>query len=113
MAGFSVGHLPVPGGASAAKRAGSLPPPAPLPCATPPRRAGGGRARRSLASLCRNARGKSVLSRVRCGVSGMPRTTTARAPPSLRDALRGAKKWAIQVGYPPFCKWPTLATASA
>ena len=108
MAGFSVGHLPVPGGASAAKRAGSLPPPAPLPCATPPRRRGGGHARRSLASLGRKGRGKSVLSRVQCGVWGMPQTTTARAPPSLREALWRSNKWAIQVGYPPCVNGPPL-----
>ena len=43
---------------------GSLPPPAPLSCGAATRRAGGGRARRSLASLCRCGRGISVLSRV-------------------------------------------------
>ena len=106
MAGFSVGHLPLPGGAPAPKNPGSLPPPAPLPCATPPRHAGGGHARRSLASVGHKGRGKSVLSRVRYGVSEKRSTTTARTPPSLREALWRSKKWAIQVGYPPSVNGP-------
>ena len=76
-----------PRGAPAAKKGGALSPPAPLSHGTPLRRAGGGHARRSLASLFRKGRGKSVLSRVRCGVLGMSPTTTARAPPSEREAL--------------------------
>ena len=38
----------------------------------------GGRARRSLASLCRIGRGKCSLFRVLCRVSGKCQTTTAR-----------------------------------
>ena len=47
----------------------------------------GGRARRSLASLFRIGRGKSVLSRVQCRVSEESRTTTGSAPHSERKAL--------------------------
>ena len=69
------------------QRVGSLPPPAPLSYCAPSRRTGGGHARRSLASPCRIGRGKSVSSRVQCGVRRKSLTTTARAPPSERQAL--------------------------
>ena len=46
------------------KRVGSLSPPAPLSCGAPPRRAGGGHARRSLASPFRSGRGKCLSFRV-------------------------------------------------
>ena len=67
----------------------------PLSYGAPLRRAGGGHARRSLASLFRTGRGKSVLSRVPCGVSGKSRTTTARRAPSEREALWLPEKWTI------------------
>lgn len=89
-------------------KSGSLPPPAPLPCGAPPRRAGGGQAKPNVASLFRNARGKSVLSRFQCGVSGRSRATTARAPPSLREASWRSKKWPIQVAHPPRVNGPPL-----
>ena len=76
------------GGVPAPKKVGSLSPPASLPYGAPLRRAGGGPARRSLASLFRSGRGKSVLSRVQWGVGRLSLTTTARAPPSERTALR-------------------------
>ena len=61
---FSLSPFTLPGGAPAPKTRGSLPPLSPLSCGAPPRRAGGGHARRSLASLSRSGRRKSVLSRV-------------------------------------------------
>ena len=76
-----------PRAAPAAKTGGALSPPAALPCGAPPRRVGGGHARRRLASLSRSGRGKSVFSRVQCGVSGKSHTTTARGPPSEKEAL--------------------------
>ena len=84
---FCLSPFTLPGGAPAVKKGGSLPPPAPLSCGAPARRAGGGRARRSLASLFHNGRGKCLSFRVRCGVSGKSCTTTARTPPSEREAL--------------------------
>ena len=74
-------------GALAAKNPGSLPPPAPLLCGAPPRPAGGGHVRRSLASVGVKGRWKSVLSRLQCGISEKRSTTTARASPSERVAL--------------------------
>ena len=38
MVNFGVHHLPLPGGAPAPKKPGSLPPPSPLPCGAPTRR---------------------------------------------------------------------------
>ena len=64
-----VKRLTLPDAAPGTKKPGSLSPPAALPCGAPLRWAGRGRARQSLASLFRNGRGKSVLSRLRCGVS--------------------------------------------
>ena len=64
MVNFGVHHLSLPGGAPAPKNGGSLPPLSPLSCGAPPRRARGGRARRSLAWLCRSGRGESVPTRV-------------------------------------------------
>ena len=61
---FCLSPFTLPGGAPAPKKGGSLPPPAPLSCGAPTRRAGGGHARRSLASLFRNGREESVTSRV-------------------------------------------------
>ena len=94
-------HLPLPVG-------GSLPPPAPLSCGAPARRARGGHARRSLASLFRMGRGKSVLSRVPCGVSEKSRTPTARAPPSEREALWLSKSCPVQVANPTLVKWTPI-----
>ena len=62
----------------------------------------GGHARRSLASLFRMGRGKSVLSRVLCGVSEKTRTPTARAPPSEREALWLSKACATCVRHQVF-----------
>ncbi len=45
---------------------------APLSCGAPLRRAGGGHARHSLASLCRNPRGKSVNPLSNAGFRGSP-----------------------------------------
>ena len=59
-----VDHSTCSDGASALKKGGSLSPPAALSCGAPLGRAGGGLARRSLASLGRIRRGKSVLTRV-------------------------------------------------
>ena len=82
-----VKRLILPDGAPAPKKGGSLSPPAPLSCGAPLRRAGGGPARQSLASLFRSGRGKCLSFRVQYGVSGKPHTTAARAPPSEREAL--------------------------
>ena len=57
----------------------------------PPRRAKGGHARRSLATLYRKGQGKLVSSRAPFDVSEKHRTTTARAPPSEREALWSSK----------------------
>ena len=54
----------LPRAAPAEKNGGSLSPPAPLLCGAPLRRARGGHARCSLASLFRRRRGQSVLSPV-------------------------------------------------
>ena len=89
-------------GASAAKSRGSLPPPAPLPCGAPPQPAGGGHARRSLASVGRKGRGKSVLSRFQCGVSEKRSTTTARTPPSGREALWSLNSCPARMSGPTF-----------
>ena len=75
----------LPRAAPAAKKVGSLSPPAPLSCGAPLRRARGGHARRSLASLFRSGRGKSVLSRVWCSVSGKSPITTLRGLRPLRE----------------------------
>ena len=91
-------------GASAAKSPGSLPPPAPLSCATSPQPAGGGHARRSLASVGRKGRGKSVLSRFQCGVSEKRSTTTARASPSEREALWSLNSCPARVSGPTFVR---------
>ena len=91
-------------GASAAKSPGSLPPPAPLPCGAPPRPAGGGHARRSLASAGLKGREKSVLSRFQCGVSEKRSITTARASPSEREALWSLNSCPARVSGPPFVR---------
>ena len=82
-----VKRLPPPGAAPAVKKGGSLPPPAPLSCVAPSRRARWGHARGSLAALCRMGCRKSVPPLGPCGVSEKPRTTTGRPPPSEREAL--------------------------
>ena len=82
-----VKRLTRPDAAPAVKNGGSLPPPTPLPCGAPTRRARGGHARRRLASRSRMGRGKSVLSRVPCDVWEKSWTTTGRPPPSEREAL--------------------------
>ena len=91
-------------GASAAKSRGSLPPSAPLPCGAPPRPAGGGHARRSLASAGLKGREKSVLSRFRCGVSEKRSITTARASPSEREALWSLNSCPARVSGPTFVR---------
>ena len=63
MVDFGVHHLPLPGGAPAPKKWGSLSPPAPLQYGAPLRRAGGTPARHSLASHCRSRRGEYVPTR--------------------------------------------------
>ena len=80
-------RLTLSGDAPATKRVGSLPPPAPLSYCAPFRRRRGGPARRSLASSFHIGGGKSVSSRVQCGVRRKSSTTTASAPPSEREAL--------------------------
>ena len=98
-------HLP--GGAPAPKNRGSLPPlpPPPVrrhdaPCEaadTPCRRRTG---------LYPGGLGQSVSTRVQCGFPGTAWTTTARASPSEREALRWSKAcatWcATWVRHPPF-----------
>ena len=94
----------LPRAAPAAKKGGALSPPAPLSCGAPLRQARGGPARRSLASLFRGARGKSVVSRVCCGVSGKSHTTTARTPPSEREALCVSRSCHPSMSPPPLLK---------
>ena len=60
--------------------------------------------RRRLASVGRKGRGKSVLSRFQCGVSEKLSTTTARASPSEREALRSLKSCPAQVSGPTFVR---------
>ena len=73
----------------------------------------GKHARHSLASLCRKGRGKSVLSRVPCGVSGKSRATTARGAPSERKALWWSKACHPLDVTPPLWKGDTHTAASA
>ena len=61
---FSLSPFTLPRAAPAAKKGGSLSPPAPLSCGAPLRPGEGGHARRSLASLFRNGREESVPTRV-------------------------------------------------
>ncbi len=95
-------------GAPAAKMRGSLPPLPPLSCGAPPRRARGGRARRSLASLFRSGRGESVPTRFQCGFPGTTWTTTARTPPSERGALGWSKSCPPWMSTPPSERWTPL-----
>jgi len=89
-------RLTLAGDAPATKIRGSLPPPAPLSYCAPFRRTRGRHARRNLASLCRFRGAKSALSRVQSDVPGKHLTTTARAPPSEKEALRLLKARATQ-----------------
>ena len=87
MARHCTRRLTLAGDAPTTKRAGSLPPPAPLSYCASPRRTGGGHARHSLASPCCIASRKSVLSRVQWVVRGKSLTTTTRALPSEIEAF--------------------------
>ena len=108
MVDFGVHHLPLPGGAPAPKKWGSLSPPASLSCGAPLRRARARHARRSLAFLVCSAGGNSVLSRLRYGVSGKSQTTTASPPPSEREALCVAGSLPCQISSPSSNGWKAI-----
>ena len=92
-----VKRLTLPDAALAVKKGGSLPPPSPLSCGAPARRARRGHAGRRPAPFCRRGRGESMLTRVRRGFPGKDSTTAARAALSESAALWLSKACATYV----------------
>ena len=82
-----VHQRPLPGGAPASKKGGSLPPPSPVSCGAPTRRARRGRAGRRPAALYRGGLGESVPTLVQRRFSGTAHATVGRAAPSESAAL--------------------------
>ena len=112
MVAFRVAHLPLPGGASAAKKAGSLPPSAHLPCAAPPQRGRGKREAQPRFAFLQRTREIRVVPR--------PVRRFGYAPDhNGRNSARSERRVVVVVkvahssGPPPLCKWAALATASA